>query len=174
MRRATTAVVLALFLLGCAPSGEPVQLLTGVDPDACYAGGETGMGGLLLADPDYGTSFNGMPVMWPTGFTAVRVGGKVVVLDGGAVVATTGRKYYISIAPVFETESRQRMETLNAFPAAAKCSYPWDFVDCGTPAPRSSPIDAAEPSCGYHAEGPTEPPYRPPVIVPEIPPNDPY
>ena len=144
--------MLALSLLGCAPSGEPVQLLTGVDPDACYAGGETGMGGLLLADAHYGTSFNGRPVMWPTGFTAVRVGGEVVVLDGGRVVATTGRKYCISIAPVFEAESRQRMEELDAYPAAANCDYAWDFVDCGTPLPRSSPIDIPEPSCGYRLD----------------------
>jgi hypothetical protein len=150
LRRVFATLALALLPLGCAPTGDPVPLLTGVDPAACYAGGETGMGGLLLVDPEYGTSFNGRPVMWPVGFSGVRVGHEVVVLDGDRVVATTGRKYYISIGPVVSDERRRLMDRVGAYPAAAHCSYPWDFVDCGPPVVRSSPSDVAEPSCGYH------------------------
>jgi len=65
-------------------------------------------------------------------------------------------------------------ERVNAYPAAALCDYPWDFVDCGTPVPRSSPTNAPEPSCGYRIDGPTPGPYQPQVNPnPEIPPNDP-
>jgi hypothetical protein len=173
--RRATAVVLALLLLGCAPSGEPVRLLTGVDPDACYAGGETGMRATLLADPDYGTSFNGRPVMWPVGFTAVRVGGEVLVLGGGRVVATTGRDYYISIAPVYAPESQHLMERVDAFPAAAKCPYPWDFVDCGSPSSPSSdsqycrPPAAALPVSVPYVGGPPLLPCR--VTVPGVKPS---
>jgi hypothetical protein len=126
VRRLSATLALALCLLGC--SGEPVTLLTGVDPDACYAGGETGMTGRLVVDPKYGTSFNGKPVMWPVGFTARRAGAEVEVLDAqGTVRATTGRTYHISIGYVSD---RQVVESVGAFPAAVNCSYPWDFVDC--------------------------------------------
>jgi hypothetical protein len=104
-------------------------LLTGVD--SCWAGGETGMSGRLLVDRDHGTSFNGRPVMWPTGFTAARRFGEVEVRNaGGTVVAMTGRDYFISHGRVADPEALELMERLNAFPAAANCGYAWDFVDC--------------------------------------------
>jgi hypothetical protein len=145
----TTALGLALCLIGCAASGEPVDLLTGVDAISCYAGGETGMTGPLVVDPTYGTSFNGKPVMWRTGFTARRAGGEVEVLDSaGKVVATTGRLYHISIAPVSSEEKRRLMETIGAYPAAAECGYAWDFIDCGTPANPSAPSKDVASYCG--------------------------
>jgi len=126
-----------MSLAGCGPFGEPVALLTGVYPDMCYAGGETGATGPLVIDPTYGTSFDGRPVMWPVGFTGRRVGGQVEVLDAqGNVKATTGRTYHISIAPAPESAS-----SINAFPAAANCGYAWDFIDCTAALPGSYPAD---------------------------------
>ena len=120
-------LVLALGLWGCARPVAQVPLLTGVDPEACYAGGESGMTGPLVADATYGTSFNGKPVMWPIGFSARSAGDEVEVLDsGGGVRAITGRVYYISIAPILG-EHRHRTY---AYPAAVLCDNPWDFVDC--------------------------------------------
>ena len=126
-----TSLALASGLLGCTRAGEPVPLLTGVG-EACYAGGETGMVGTLVVDAEHGTSFNGRPVMWPDGFTGLRVGDEVEVLNaGGNLVATTGRDYYISIAPVYGEANQRKMNSVNAYPAAANCTYAWDFVDCG-------------------------------------------
>jgi len=131
MRRVATTLALALCLLGCgqAPVGVPVQLLTGVD--ACYAGGEQGVESVLLPDPEFGTRFDDRPVMWPLGFTAVQLlGGEVAVIDDdGKHLATTGKTYFISYAPVYATESRELMERFGAFPAAASCGHPWDFKE---------------------------------------------
>jgi hypothetical protein len=119
-----------------------IELLTGVD--RCYAGGESGIRGMLLADPTYGASINGMPVMWPVGFTGVRVGGEIGVLDSaGKAVATTGKVYYMSRGPVSSEDKRLLMESIGAFPAAANCGYPWDFIDCTAAAlATGEPIDA--------------------------------
>jgi hypothetical protein len=141
MRPAITTLALALWLLGCglaAPRGEPVDLLTGVD--SCYAGGQQGVEGPLVADPEYGTRLNGKPVMWPVGFTGVRlVGGEVAVLDtGGKVVVTTGRRYYLSYGPEPHiAANHQLMERVGAFPAGANC-YSWDVREV-TPSPESAP-----------------------------------
>jgi hypothetical protein len=141
-------LALGLCLLGCglvSPVGEPIQVLTGVD--GCYAGGESGAGGLLLPDPVYGARFNGKPVMWPVGFTGARVGNEVGFFDAtGKAVATTGRRYYISIGSV-SGKTRQLMEQIGAFPAAANCTYPWDFVDCALPANGSPGMEVPERSC---------------------------
>jgi hypothetical protein len=132
VRRVIGTLTLVLCLSGCqAAVGEPVDLLTGVEPNSCFAGGETGTTGPLVVDPKYGTSLNGKPVMWPVGFTARRVGGEVKVLDGaGNVRATTGRLYHISIAPVWSDDKQRLLESVGAYPAAANCDYPWDFIDC--------------------------------------------
>jgi len=151
VRRVVAALALALCLLGCQLiTAERVQLLTGVD--SCWAGGETGQKGRLIVDPDYGTSFDGMPVMWPMGFTGERVGAEIHVRDGaGKVVATTGREYFISRGRVGSSESAQLMERVGAFPAAANCGYPWDFVDCGL-APSPYCADAASVRRTYDAQ----------------------
>jgi hypothetical protein len=105
-------------------------LLTGVN--GCFAGGEQGNAGLLRVDQDHGTSFNGMPVMWPLGFTGVRHEAGVDVLDSaGNVVARTGRVYYLSRGPV--TGTGNMFDAGGAYPAAANCPYPWDLIDCGPP-----------------------------------------
>lgn len=154
VRRVTTTLALALCLLGCsaaqsggsaAPPSVPIELLTGVT--ACWAGGERPSLGLLLADPTYGTTFNAKPVMWPVGFTGLRLaGGEVAVLNrAGRVVATTGREYALSGAPVPE-EKRRLIESIGALPVAGDC-YPWDLIDCSSPAPGSSPSDVAELYC---------------------------
>jgi hypothetical protein len=123
MRLATVTLALALCVLGCgpAPGGEPVQLLTGVN--SCYAGGEQGGEGVLVADPEYGTRFEGRPVVWPVGFTGVRLaGGEVAVLNAeGKVIATSGRRYYMSLAPAPASMK------IGAFPVAANCPYAQDF-----------------------------------------------
>jgi len=111
VRRARTTLVLTLFLLGCAQSGQASNF----DPCARRAIG------LLLPD-GRGTAISVMPtsidgpagpinpvvwpsgyndgrsivsVTWPSGFTHLRLaGGEVAVLDPhGNVVATTGRRY---------------------------------------------------------------------------------
>ena len=148
MRRLITALALGLCLLGCdlgEATAEQVQVLTGVD--GCYAGGESGAAGLLIPDRVYGARFNGKPVMWPLGFTGVRVGDQVGFFDAaGKAVATTGRMYYISIGAVSQ-KARELVDELGAYPAAANCGYPWDFVDCGEPATGSPGLEVAERSC---------------------------
>ena len=143
MRRLLTTLALGSCLLACQlVTGEPVQLLTGVD--SCWAGGETGVKSTLLVDPDYGTSFDGMPVMWPVGFTGLRIRSEVRVLDkAGNLVATTGKEYFMSRGRVESPESAKLVETLRAFPAAANCPYPWDLVDCGSTASPSPYCGAA-------------------------------
>ncbi len=108
MRQITTTLVLALCLLGCGskePPGEPVQLLTGAvpfDEDECtadYVASE------LIFDPEFGTALAGLteiggdryPVMWRPGFTGIRDGARVVVVDpNGKAVATTGESYRLA------------------------------------------------------------------------------
>jgi hypothetical protein len=140
------------------PSPASVELLTG--DTGCYAGGEQGTAGVLVVDPEFGTRFNGMPVMWPAGFTGVPVGSEVEVRDSaGNAVAMTGKPYYISNAYVgWDGETYKLAEEIGAYPAAAACGYAWDFVDCATgaapycdvipppPSPTPEPIvlDAAQ------------------------------
>jgi hypothetical protein len=104
--RITTTLALALCLFGCgstAPSGEPVQLLTGIPlaPDECAPWGNVG-GGVLVVDPKYGTAIAGSggqrtPVMWPIDFTGRLVGSEVAVVDiDDNLVATTGQSYSIT------------------------------------------------------------------------------
>ena len=106
MLRGLGALAIALCLLGCgspAPSGEPVQLLTGARPfdeDECAR--DEYVASMLLVDVQYGTVLAGFlsdqrtPVMWPPGYTARRVEGKVVVVnEAGNVVAVTGQSYSI-------------------------------------------------------------------------------
>src|SRR5262245_61302387 len=130
MRDFSAIVAMVFCLAACGTLGllgERVDLLTGVDPDVCYAGGEQGWTGPLVVDPQFGTRFNGQPVMWPTGYSGRRAGSEVQVLDGGgAVRAMTGRIYHISYAPDFDGRAKAR----NAFPAAVNCGYHWDFIDC--------------------------------------------
>ena len=136
MRRIAT-LGLALFLAGCGvlnPGGEQVPLLTG--SLGCYAGGEGGPTAELIVDPEYGTSFAGRPVMWPTGYTAWRVGSQIQVRDvGGNLKAATGRKYHIShaYAPMLIPKDDGTFNSPgphDAFPAAADCTYHHDFIDC--------------------------------------------
>ena len=132
MLRAIT-LVLALCLAGCT-TREGIPLLTGAT--GCYAGGESGSTGPLVADPTYGTSFRGQPVMWPAGYSARRAGSEVEVLDAtGRVRATTGRIYHISFASAYGMDSDgsgslTRVGPAHAFPAAVDCGYHHDFIDC--------------------------------------------
>lgn len=138
MRRMTAALAPLMFLAACGsgPPGGAVPLLTAAL--GCYAGGEQGMTAALVADPHVGTTFNGRPVMWPSGYTARHVGGEVEVLDArGNVKATTGRSYHISraYAPMI------RDDATAPYPAAVECGYPWDFIDCTDGAAPGSPAD---------------------------------
>lgn len=128
------------------PSPAFVDLLTG--GTGCYAGGEQGGAGVLVVDPKYGTRFNGMPVLWPTGFTGVRVGSEVEVRDPARnAVATTGGPYYISVAAVgWGSETHKLVEAIGAYPAAVLCGYEWDFVDCATGAARYCEVIPPPPS----------------------------
>jgi hypothetical protein len=122
MRRITAGLALALSLLGCGspipsgepvipseeptiPPGEPVELLTGAmpfDEDECTAGFPAFE---LILDPRFGTAVAGLPesggdrypVMWRPGFSGIRDGGRVVVVDpDGNFVATTGESYKLA------------------------------------------------------------------------------
>lgn len=183
MLRVVSSVALALSLLGCssagssappvesvgssaapsAPPGESVPLLTG--DLGCYAGGEGGSTAPLLAEPQYGTSFFGKPVMWPTGYTARRAGSEVEVLDTqGNVKATTGRTYHISraYAPSLQREDDGSYSgpgtppPTNAVAAAAECTYHHDFIDC-----TANPTDLWCKPVEPHGPSPT-PPQPPP------------
>jgi hypothetical protein len=130
VRQAVVSILVAAVLIaGCSSaasvvSADSVQLLTGGD-DACYAGGEHPGSGQLVAEGEYGTTFNGKPVMWPVGYTGRRVGAEVEVLDpSGTVRATTGRLYSIAQMPNYEE---------SVFRAAVDCGYEWDFNDCTRP-----------------------------------------
>ena len=139
---AAVAIVSFLFVVVVlwAPA---VPLLTGVSAVACYAGGEAGATGPLLPDLLYGTSFKGQAVMWPDGFSARRAGGQVEVLNASRQVgATTGRVYHISTAP---GDDNRQVDW--AFPAAARCPYPWDFVDCGPAEHPFAPSDLGKQFC---------------------------
>jgi len=58
MRTMTATLALALCLLACTPSGDPVELLTGVE--ACYAGGQQpSYAGCLVPDQEYVTRIDG-------------------------------------------------------------------------------------------------------------------
>lgn len=142
MRRAITILALAVCLAACESAelqGERVDLLTGVD--SCYAGGAGGFVGLLTADPDYGTRFDGRPAMWPLGYTGFRVGSEVAVADAaGNVVAMTGRRYHFSQALVSKPENVKRMKATGAVPVGY-CGYAWSMIDC------SAPAAVALPSC---------------------------
>jgi hypothetical protein len=148
--RVLTALALALCLFGCQSTAEPVKLLTGVD--GCWAGGESSSGitGVLVRDPNSGTSINNSPIMWPVGFTGRRDGAEVEVLDaGGNVVATTGRTYHLSMGMV--SGKAASTDIGGSFPAAANCGYPWDFIDC-TAAAEATGLPVA-PDGGFTAVG---------------------
>jgi hypothetical protein len=125
------------------PSGS-VPLLTG--DTGCYAGGESGQAGVLVADPKYGTTFNGMVVEWPQGFRGFTENGVVQIVDPkGTHIATTGRRYYISFAYPYANEPRT-IDGLEVYPAAATCGYPWDFVDCAA-SPAGHGLEDVEQKC---------------------------
>jgi hypothetical protein len=127
MRHVAIALLVAAMLVGgCggSGSGERVELLTG--DLTCYLGGEHPATAQLVADAEYGTTFTGLPVVWPRGYTGRRAGNEVEVLDAAASVrATTGRVYYIAMAQL-------NPYAADRFPAAVGCPYPWDFGECGT------------------------------------------
>jgi len=163
LRAVAISVALALSLLGCgaggsgASPGESVPLLTGAT--GCYAGGENGSTAPLLAEPQYGTSWLGTPVMWPSGYTARRAGSEVDVLDTrGKVKATTGRTYHISWAAAYMLPPYGfSFEPNNAFPAAADCPYHHDFIDC-----TANPTDV-------YCQPPEPPPGAPTPTPPQSP-----
>jgi hypothetical protein len=115
---------LAVFVLGCAPSGEPAELLT--HEDRCY---DEAVEGLLLSgrhgtDFESGTSI--VSVRWPSGFSGVRVGGEIAVLDlTGNVVATTGRHYWLRGGWLKGVDGFGRGERAVAFMA---CGYPGSVI----------------------------------------------
>lgn len=145
MRHAKIALLVAAVLAtGCVggdrvneepADAERVALLT--DDLGCYAGGERHWTAQLVADAEYGTTFEGLPVVWPRGFTGRRVGSEVEVRDAaGHVRATTGRRYWIARASTDPYVS-------DRYPAAVDCTYPWDFGECdasGEPAEYCEPV----------------------------------
>jgi hypothetical protein len=102
-------LVIAFLVAGCVggvlpvePSGESVQLLTGVpengiadDGVSCFVDQESGQ---LIVDPKYGialvSNMGTSIVSWRRGYTGRRVGSEIAVFDPrGNEVAVTGRSY---------------------------------------------------------------------------------
>src|SRR6187431_1308258 len=101
MRYAVIALLVGGVLIAGCGLGDRVELLTGGN-GACYAGGGEGTPGRLVAEGEYGTTYNGQPVMWPDGYIGRRAGAEVEVLDAdGDVRATTGRFYRIMLRRTF-------------------------------------------------------------------------
>jgi hypothetical protein len=116
-------LVAAVLATGCGgiASGDRVELLTA--DLSCYLGGEHPVTAQLVADAEHGTTFDGLPVVWPSGFSGRRTGSEVEVLDAaGNVRATTGRRYWIATAAGVPYGDK--------FPAAVDCPHPWDFGEC--------------------------------------------
>ena len=135
MRYAVIALLVGGVLIAGCGLGDRVELLTGGN-GACYAGGGEGTPGRLVAEGEYGTTYNGQPVMWPDGYIGRRAGAEVEVLDAdGDVRATTGRFYRIMPTPDLSEEA----ERAGAIGASVDCGYPWYFVDLGTTTPPSIP-----------------------------------
>ena len=108
MRRATTTLALALFLLGCGSEALPADrvalMIANKAPSGCYL---TYHEVDLIADPLYGTAVQSIgasaPVYWPAAYTGHRVGSEVEVRNpSGKVVATTGRSYHYWKAELYE------------------------------------------------------------------------
>jgi len=121
--RATLAVCALAMLAACSePVGIQTALLTGSDPRACWAGAEPHIEGLLLVDARYGTSLDGVPVIWPTGYSGIRLtSGEVAVLDQeGKVVATTGKHYRLASAYSPSAELADLIRSTDAF-ATSPC-----------------------------------------------------
>ena len=96
MRPIIATLVLALSLLGCSGSkaAEQVPLVTvetqGIGVCLIYYVVD------VVADPIFGTTVkgSGLPLKWPSGYTAWRAGSEVKVMDRrGNVVLTTGARY---------------------------------------------------------------------------------
>ena len=93
-RRAIAALVVAASLAACSvglPDGS-VTIRTGSKGGACAL---AAVGGVLIGDTSAGLAFRGpngnVPVVFPYGYTARRVGGVVFLIDPvGRVVAREG------------------------------------------------------------------------------------
>jgi hypothetical protein len=122
MPRVAIALALGLLLLGVL-AGAPVRLETINGPvtenRGCFTFPYLGE---LIVDKKHGTGLKDdegaiTPVLWPPGFTGRWVGSEIEVLDpAGSVVATTGRRYYIS--PMYEVPRRPEL--------VAGCVDPWE------------------------------------------------
>jgi hypothetical protein len=97
------AIVVALALLGCSPiRGEPVEIWYRSDPftPACHLNWTDGMlvphaeAGVAIVENGVQGRNRTMPVLWPEGFTARRVGAVIEILNhDGVLVARTGQQY---------------------------------------------------------------------------------
>ncbi len=100
MRRLAMVLGLALSVLGCsgpapASRGAQVPLLTVPQADTYASFFNVVID--VVADPQTGTpiiDLHGVPMAWPTGYTAWRVGSETEVLDrSGNRVVVTGQRY---------------------------------------------------------------------------------
>ena len=77
----------AALLVACSSDG---QVVIKTDPNSapCLL---VGFGGVLVADPTYRLALQGTGVIWPRGYSARRLAGKIEILDSrGYVVAREG------------------------------------------------------------------------------------
>ena len=79
----------SVLLVSCSAPDESVVIQTDSQSyNDCLL---VGFGGVLVADPTYGLALQGTGVIWPTGYSARREGGKIVLLDpAGNSVAREG------------------------------------------------------------------------------------
>ena len=126
--RALLAVCVLAAVAACSESvGIPTALLTGSDPRACWAGAEPHVEGRLLVDARYGTSLDGVPVIWPTGYSGIQLtSGEVAVMDHEhKVVATTGKRYRLASAYSPSPELEDLIRSTDGF-ATSPCFHELD------------------------------------------------
>jgi hypothetical protein len=92
LRRAVFVMAVAVGACTVTPSDGPVAIRTEAMGPICEA---AGIGGILVPDADYGLGFqrrgSEYGAIWPSGYSAQRVGGKIVLLDpAGHFVAREG------------------------------------------------------------------------------------
>jgi hypothetical protein len=92
LRGALLVTAVAIGACTAAPADGPVPIRTEAMGPICEA---AGIGGILVPDPNYGLGFQRGGIeygaIWPDGYSAQRVGGKIVLLDpSGHFVAREG------------------------------------------------------------------------------------
>ena len=117
----------------------------------------------LIVDPEFGTAIAGLPesggdrypVMWRLGFTGIRDGGRVVVVDpNGEFVATTGESYSLAGHILFRTAESGGSD-FNRRGILSLIGVDM-FYACGPARPEATGVPPGE-QCGMSFACPTRP-----------------